>query len=203
MKRKILLVSALVICMAVSITGTLAYYQAETQAHNVITTGSVDIRLQEWADEEKTVPFKDPDGIMPGTSVTKIAEVKNTGKSDAWVRVRINTTVTRKISDNESVLLDASGIGLDLDETNWVKSGDNSYYYQKVLAPGETTEPLLRSVRFDQTMGNDYAGVQVDVCLKAEAVQSANNGQTVFEAAGWPSASGEEQQTPEGQNLNP
>ena len=106
------------------------------------------------------------------------------------------------VSDNEAVLLDASGIGLDLNETSWVKNGD-SYYYQKVLAPGETTEPLLRSVRFDQTMGNDYAGVQVDVCLKAEAVQSANNGQTVFEAAGWPSASGEEQQTPEGQNLNP
>ena len=83
MKRKILLVSALVICMAVSITGTLAYYQAETQAHNVITTGSVDIRLQEWADEEKTVPFKDPDGIMPGTSVTKIAEVKNTDRLKA------------------------------------------------------------------------------------------------------------------------
>lgn len=201
MKRKILLVSALVICMAVSITGTLAYYQVETQAHNVITTGSVDIRLQEWADEEKTVPFKDPDGIMPGTSVTKIAEVKNTGKSDAWVRVRINTTVTRKISDNESVLLDASGIGLNLNETSWVKNGDN-YYYQKVLAPGETTEPLLRSVSFDQTMGNDYAGVQVDVCLKAEAVQSANNGQTVFEAAGWPDETSG-QQTQESQTLNP
>ena len=202
MKRKILLVSALVICMAVSITGTLAYYQAETQAHNVITTGSVDIRLQGWADEEKTVPFKNPDGIMPGTSVTKIAEVKNTGKSDAWVRVRINTTVTRKISDNESVLLDASGIGLNLNETSWVKNGD-SYYYQKALAPGETTEPLLRSVSFNQTMGNDYAGVQVDVCLKAEAVQSANNGQTVFEAAGWPDETSGQQQTQESQTLNP
>ena len=202
MKRKILLVSALVICMAVSITGTLAYYQAETQAHNVITTGNVDIRLQEWADEAKTESFKNLDGIMPGTSVTKIAEVKNTGKSDAWVRVRINTTVTRKISDNESVLLDSSGIGLNLNETSWVKSGD-SYYYQKILAPGETTEPLLRGVHFDQTMGNDYAGVQVDIRLKAEAVQSANNGQTVFEAAGWQAAARGEQQTQENQTLNP
>ena len=42
----------------------------------VITTGNVDIELNEWADEARTQPFQDKTGVMPGTKVTKIVEVK-------------------------------------------------------------------------------------------------------------------------------
>lgn len=34
--------------------------------------------MQEWADEEKTKPFEDVTGIMPGMTVTKIAEILHT-----------------------------------------------------------------------------------------------------------------------------
>lgn len=50
MKRKIFLLSVVAICIAIAAVGTLAYFNAEDTAHNVITSGSVKIRLDEWAD---------------------------------------------------------------------------------------------------------------------------------------------------------
>lgn len=84
MKRKLLILSVLAICVAIVAAGTLAYFTAEDTAHNVITSGGVDIELKEWADEAKQTPFEDVTGIMPGVTVTKIAEIKNTGASEAW-----------------------------------------------------------------------------------------------------------------------
>ena len=89
MKRKLLLLSVLAICVATLAAGTLAYFSADGTARNVITTGNVSIAVEEWADADKTQPFEDLTGIMPGTTVTKIAEVRNTGEADAWIRVRL------------------------------------------------------------------------------------------------------------------
>ena len=73
MKRKIAMLAVLVICVASVAAGSLAYFNAEGTAHNVITTGGVDITLQEWADDERQTPFENLTGIMPDTRVTKIA----------------------------------------------------------------------------------------------------------------------------------
>ena len=87
MKRRISILSVLVICLATLAAGTIAYFTAEGKAHNVITTGGVKIAVREWADEEKQPPFKDVTGILPGMTVTKIAEIRNTGASDALQRI--------------------------------------------------------------------------------------------------------------------
>ena len=65
MKRKLLTLSTLAICLAIFVAGTHAYFTAEHTEHNAITTGSVAIAVQEWADEEKTVPFEKLTGVMP------------------------------------------------------------------------------------------------------------------------------------------
>ena len=69
MKRKLLLLSVLAICVATLAAGTLAYFSADGTARNVITTGNVSIAVEEWADADKTQPFEDLTGIMPGTTV--------------------------------------------------------------------------------------------------------------------------------------
>ena len=51
MKRRISILSVLVICLATLAAGTIAYFTAEEKAHNVITTGGVKIAVREWADE--------------------------------------------------------------------------------------------------------------------------------------------------------
>ena len=184
MKKKILLVTAVVICLAIAATGTLAYFTAEDMAHNVITTGGVEITVQEWADEEKQTPFEDVTGIMPGMTVTKIAEIKNTGASDAWVRIKVEKNI--KLQGEGTP--DTSLVELNLNLTDWTQGKDGYLYYNKVLKPGEVTEPLFTAVTFNVTMGNEYQNATATVDVVAHAVQTANNGDTVMDAKGWPNA---------------
>lgn len=95
MKRRLLAGAVIVMCLSLLAYGTLAYFTAEDIAHNVITSGEIDIELQEWADEEKTTPFPEDgvNGVMPGTDVTKIVEVRNTGSNDAYIRVRVEKEI--------------------------------------------------------------------------------------------------------------
>ena len=184
MKKKILLVTAVVICLAIAATGTLAYFTAEDMAHNVITTGGVEITVQEWADEEKQTPFEDVTGIMPGMTVTKIAEIKNTGASDAWVRVKVEKSIKLQGEGTPDTAL----VELNLNLTDWTQGKDGYLYYNKVLKPGEVTEPLFTAVTFNVTMGNEYQNATATVDVSAQAVQTANNGDTVMDAKGWPNS---------------
>ena len=189
MKRKLLLLSVMVICIAIAAVGTLAYYNTNAIAHNVITTGGVNIELHEYADAEKTpFPSKGLDGVMPGMTVTKIAEVENTGASAAWVRVKLTPAI--ELAD-DAVLPDGFTVntGLvkpDVNTTDWELRSDGYYYYHKALAAGETTTPVITSVTCKETMGNEYQGATATVDIVAEAVQKANNGDSALTAKGWP-----------------
>ena len=182
MKRKILILSVLVICLAMIAAGSLAYYTADTKAHNVITTGSVDIELNEWANEERTEKFENQTGVMPGKDVTKIVEVKNVGTGSAWVCVQMFVDVYAENGEG----LPPEPVKLDINDTDWTYQ-DGYYYYNKPLAPGASTEPLFTTVSFDEQMGNEYQNAKAKIDITAIAVQSANNGETVLEATGWPS----------------
>ena len=118
MKRKFLILSVLAILIAILAANTLAYFTADTKAHNVITSGGVDIVLNEWANEDRTEPFEDRTGIMPGTEVTKIVEISNTGTAPVWVRAQVQLDVCG--ADEES--LPPEYVSLDFNETDWTYS---------------------------------------------------------------------------------
>ena len=181
MKRKLLILSTLAICLAIFAAGTHAYFTAEHTAHNVITTGSVVIAVQEWADEEKTVPFEELTGVMPHTTVTKIAEIKNTGASEAWVRVKVEKNIRLQGEGTPDIGL----VELTLNTTDWTER-DGYSYYTKALKPGEVTAPIFTAVTFGTAMGNEYQNATATVDVFAQAVQTANNGATVLDAQGWP-----------------
>lgn len=183
MKRKILILSVLAILLAILAANTLAYFTADTTAHNVITSGGVSIKLNEWANEARTEKFEDKTGVMPGAEVTKIVEVENVGTGTAWVRVQVVLDV---YAEGGKEQLPPDPVTLDFNETDWTYQ-DGYYYYNKPLAPGETTEPLFTSVSFDDQMGNEYQNSTAHVDVNAFAVQSANNGTGALGAAGWPS----------------
>lgn len=182
MKRKVLILSVLAILIAILAANTLAYFTADTKAHNVITSGGVSIKLNEWANEARTEKFEDKTGVMPGAEVTKIVEVENVGTGTAWVRVQVVLDV---YAEGGKEQLPPDPVTLDFNETDWTYQ-DGYYYYNKPLAPGETTEPLFTSVSFDDQMGNEYQNSTAHVDVNAYAVQSANNGEDVLSANGWP-----------------
>ncbi len=185
MKKRLFALAVIIICLSLTAYGTLAYFSSENTAHNVITSSSVDIQLQEWADEDKTVPFPEEgvSGVMPGTEVTKIAEVKNTGPEPVWVRVSVEKIIT--LAEGVEGDVNVGLLLLDFNQEYWTLA-DGFYYYNQPLNPGETTVELFASVAFDPAMDNIYQNSTASVVVTAYAVQTANNGSSALEAAGWP-----------------
>ena len=58
MKRKILILSVLAICIATFAAGTIAFFTAEGKAHNVITTGGVRSQCRNGRMTKKPSPLK-------------------------------------------------------------------------------------------------------------------------------------------------
>lgn len=188
-KRKIFLLAIIASCIAIAAAGTLAYFNAEDTAHNVITSGKVEIKLQEWADLDRTTPFENQTGVMPGSEVTKLVEVKNTGKSPAWVRVKVSITVlaaSDDLADAPAEQLPTDGVLLNFDTDNWTQGEDGFWYCNAALPVGETTAPLFTQVTFETSLDNSYQGSTATITVEAEAVQTANNGESALTAAGWP-----------------
>lgn len=197
MKRKLFAGALIALCLTILAYGTVAYFTDEKVAHNVITSGEIDIKLLEWADEAKTTPFPEAGltGVMPSTSATKIVEIKNTGSNAAYVRARVLFSIDGGVPADQTplealVTLDLPAGG-DADAKWEYNQEDRYYYYKEALEPGETTAPLFTNVGFDKTMGNWYQNKTIHVEVKAQATQAANNGTSVLDAKGWPEASEE------------
>lgn len=184
MKRKITIISVLVILLSLLSFGTLAFFTYTDVAHNVITTGNIEIELNEWADLGKTEPFPENGihGVMPGTDVVKVVEVKNTGDNPAYVRVKVVGTITLQGEEDPNLTL----LGFDWNTTNWEDGGDGFWYYKAVLESGDTTEPLFEHVKLAPSMGNEYQEAKIEIDVKAYATQSENNGASALTASGWP-----------------
>lgn len=182
MKKRMLTAALALCCLAVLATGTLAYFTAEETAQNVITMGSLKMKLVEL--DEKGEPWEDVENIVPGMEVTKKAYVENNGSVDFYTRVKITT---RYVNEQGKKLpeLNTGLVELNLSE-DWKPGNDGFYYYKEPVAPGEETKPLFTTVTFSTEMGNEYQNVKVIIDLDAQAVQSRNNGESALEATGWP-----------------
>lgn len=89
MKKKIIALCVCIAMLAIAlIGGTMAYFTDTDQAENVFTVGNIDIDLHEYK-ADGTTPFEEVNNIMPGMTYGKIVNVENTGKNDAYVRVKI------------------------------------------------------------------------------------------------------------------
>lgn len=191
MKKKMFVLAVLVIILAGTVTGTLAYFTTKTVAHNVITSGEIDIALVESMKEgndEVPYPTDSVGGIMPGADHSKIVRVENIGSNPAWVRVKVTKTV--KVG-RETLPDDV--LTLDFDTTGaWIDGEDGYYYYRDALVPGgKTATPLFTSVHFDgEGMDNDYQNARIEINVQAYATQSQNNpipaGGDVTDVKGWP-----------------
>lgn len=189
MKKKTITLALIAALLAICAMGTTAFFTDRSKATNVITTGGVKIDLMETAVKDgELAPFEDVEGVMPGSEISKIVEVKNIGESDAYIRVSVEKAIT--LAENREGEVDLSLVKLDLNTADWTEQ-DGYYYYNSALKSGETTKPLFTVVTFDEAMGNLYQQSTATVTVNAEATQVANNGTSALTAAGWPQ-SGEE-----------
>lgn len=187
MKRKVLLCSIVAVLVAVAAHGTLAYFTAEDTAINVVTAGNIKIELREMAIPDgggDPIPFENNQiGIMPGTEVSKIVTVKNTGEQPAYIRIKSDKSIILEEGNKSAV--DLSLIECDFNTADWTQK-DGWYYYNTPVEAGSETAPLFTTVSFSIDMSNLYKNSKAEIEVDAQATQVANNGTNVFDAAGWP-----------------
>lgn len=186
MKRKVmLLITALSLAGLVAAGATLAYFTSSDTATNVVTTGNVKIEIHETTNEnpedyvyvpDKGIVYTKP--YVPGSVISKIPIIKNTGSNSAYVRARI---VFLDDNNNEVSFGDHQKPEIDI-QNAWLSTDGIYYYYSSVLAPGEETSPLFTAVSIPTSWGNDMADFKFNVVVKAEAVQSDNTGDDVMAA---------------------
>ena len=176
MKKKLLALSVLMICLSLISLGTLAYFNAE----------------------DTDFPEDGILGVMPGTAVSKIVTVKNTGESAAYIRVWVDSAIseqgdpiTNPLIKNLPMTITVDGaevdvLTMDYNTEDWTKGEDGYWYYNKARKVGEATEALLENVAFHKLMGNVYQNSKALVNVSAQATQVANNGESAVEAKGWP-----------------
>lgn len=186
MKKKTLIVAVIaVLCFAT--LATVAFFTAKGTATNVITTGSVELALEETGDGEQIAGGMKFDGIMPATEVTKIPTVKNVGLSDFYTRASVTILVNGKVD----AAFGQNYIDVNIDGANW-EYGDDGWYYYKgndgIVEPGSSVT-LFTTVSFLGEMPNQYQNCTVTIDIDAQAVQVDNNkapGGDVTKIVGWP-----------------
>ena len=181
-KKKLVVIAMLVVCIAVLATGTLAYYTAQETAYNVITTGSMNMKLHDETTGGKPFPKEGINNIAPGMVIDKVVYVENDGSVDFWTRISLEKTITA--AEGVDKELSFEHIKLNINTSAWEEK-DGYYYYKKPVAPGKATEKLFTTVTFAPEMRNEYMDARVEIIVHAQAVQSRNNGDSALTAAGW------------------
>ncbi len=157
MKKKVLFVAFVLAMIAITVSGTLAYFTAEDEVTNTFTIGSVLIEIFEndKETENDTMEFDEPLVPIVNTEtpsgddsyIPKVVEVKNTGLNDAYIRTHL--AIPTQLVDY---------LVLDLNESLWKLVATTSatyenveytvytYDYDKALLPDTFTPELLKGV---------------------------------------------------------
>lgn len=204
MKKKLLVIAAIAICLAILAGGSFAFYSTGGTAHNVITTSRVDIRVVEWQEDgegNKTDYPTQPIPVMPSVQVSKVVAVENLAV-DCYVRVKLDLTVKKADETVLQTQLGSDGslphltnekndvLTLDIQEGWTFKEG--WWYWEKPLSPTTSmmSGPLFKQVSFSGPyLTNEYQNTTVDILVTAQAVQAANNpipAGGITAVPGWP-----------------
>ncbi|WP_217077933.1 BsaA family SipW-dependent biofilm matrix protein [Clostridium baratii] len=183
-KKKLSLLIGVGILTVALIGGTLAWFTSKDNVTNKFTTGSIKHEILEKFEAKNETH----ENILPGDEINKDVWIKNTGKSDALLRVKIrpvwvdgNTETDAsgqvKLNFTDSVKEGAEWIGGE--NVEWIKIGDY-YYYNKVLKAENTDGNQITSDNngyiegeVPESLANCYTSQLLDsVTFNAEVKQT-------------------------------
>lgn len=175
MKKPIIIGSVCAVTAAVAAGSTLAYFTAQDTAVNTISTGNLNIAINEYQDSQcGEIPYTDPTTpVMPGDCISKKVRIENTGSGSAYIRAKIDIA----FDGDDQQELSTEPISLNIGD-DWTLADDGYYYYKNIVDSGEETSNLFTTVYFDDDMGNDYQNKKLRINIDAEAIQSKNNDRT-------------------------
>ncbi|MGI6029123.1 MAG: hypothetical protein ACOX81_06915 [Candidatus Heteroscillospira sp.] len=161
MKKKSIVLLALVLILTVSVGGTLAWLAAQTGAvTNTFTPAHVTTAVDE---------------VLDGT-VKKDVRIQNTGDIDAYIRA---TYVVNWADTDGNIYGAAPTYDVNLNETDWAEVG--GYYYCKTrVASGGFTPVLIESIA---PKGEAPEGCTLQVTIIADGIQADGVDSTGTKAA--------------------
>ena len=191
MKNRIFAFAVMMTCLSILASTTLAYFTDTATARNVITSGGMDIAIEEWQEiSEGLIPYpSQPIAVMPATNVSKIVTVRN-HDAQSFIRVKLELTLTDSASKEMEIAAETMEeiIHLAMNTTDWTKK-DGWWYYGSAVDTNEAAKPLMTGVSFDgSNMTNEYQSCTLTIDVYAQAVQTANNSTSPLDALGWPEA---------------
>lgn len=178
-KRKVILAGA----ASFLLTATAAAAVSQVSTAKMLSTGKVDIRLEELTQGPEGIsPWTDGMTVMPGMEISKIPRISNEA-ADCYVRALVEFSGGE---ESGRTLEDADLYGISDD---WICQGDY-YYYKKILKSGESTE-FFRGIRipehWEQT-GEEKENWEVRV--QVDAVQAAHMEPDFHAEAPWETGGG-------------
>ena len=184
MKRTWVMAAALLLSLCMALSGTMAYLADTDSDVNVMTLGNVYIEQHEnqLGDDGVTIePFEQNKPFYPGTELSKIVTVENTGKSEAYFRTLIAF---------EDIDSDTFEIDFPISEQGYVWSWgapeativvDGTTFvvyealYTQPLTPGETSPVSLSKVVMSAAATNEdmeKLGGTYEILVLSQAVQT-------------------------------
>ena len=215
MKKKLVLsVAAAAMVGTLAVGGTLAWFTDTETATNVVTTGKVDIVLNEDGGKDGVVTEEglSYNDVMPGDTFQKTVTIKNV-ENDAYVRAKIivsgtDTVIDTFLNDNEED--DIVFGGLKLGKADWVESGKNeltaTVYYDDIMIRESDPWTVFKDITVPgRAWDNAFTNEEFTIKVVAEAIQSSNFesaedawGEAGDTAAEIPSGKGDEHGTNDG-----
>ncbi len=203
MKRKIMALSVIVVCLAIMASGTAAYFTTSGRATNIVTMGTIALTLDEQLDlnqweqvteNEVVVSYKFKDPVMPGETVDKNPIIVNSGGQPYFLRYRVDISVVA--ADKQTSLPNTVVRLIDENPAYETASPDDGWKYfvqegSDAVAPNTVVE-LFDGVLLAPETTNEYQGCTVTISVRAQAVQSKNqqmDGAPITDAVralGWP-----------------
>lgn len=206
-QKRTLTLAALSLAALLCICGALAYTVGTAPADNVISFGSVKVRVCEYTldGQGREVPFEsDVRGEYPETkassdSISRIVRLQNAGAQPEYVRARLSMKAVAPDGFSSDASNNAVFNVHDDPGAAWVDGGDGWYYYRGSTArggqlePGAATENLMESLRFTGDFHDAAHGGRYKLEIEAQAVQAKNQNTDdaaldVLDVAGWPEA---------------
>jgi len=170
--KKLVIAAAAFLALTVIISGTLmgttAYLQTHSnQVTNVFSSSTVSCGVEESFDES--------------TGIKRNVKVKNTGDTEAYIRVRLVTYRCKNIDGAQTVIGGETSVPDFNPGSGWtLNRADGCYYYNTPVAAGESTGILINSITLDSYGDGEYQGLEV----LAEAIQSTPI-EAVRDSWGW------------------
>lgn len=164
-KKSLVLMASILLILAISVGGTLAYLATHTgDVENTFTPATPDTEITETLTD----------------AVKSDVAVKNTGEVDMYIRARYfvvwrhNGQIVTK-PDNVSIAITPP------DDMQWVKGADGYWYYPHPVAPDSSTSNLIDKAEVTGLLEGD--GYTVDLEILSQAIQ-AEPAQAVKDAWG-------------------